>query len=298
MINYQSHGYGKFILDEDSITAFETGLSKFDCSLSRKQVYNILFDMTKSGYLAGSRVMSLISNNLSAETAEDVIADCLRFIVPATINKYLPVEVYDKYNAQMFTAVIQLLASGNFNQPSTQQLLLSSVLGFAQGETQRNLVYKWFLLGKISDESGKEISGIDISIEHRHNMVKKIFGSRSIEHSAKKECFAKLAKLDQSDKLSLTQTFCEAVVPTAETKREVWKRLFGGKETLSLDAMENLCYGFKQLTQRELLTEFAEDFFERIEEVVNTKAVSVARYYYFLLQPNMRADADEIALFE
>ena len=43
------------------------------------------------------------------------------------------------------------------------------------------------------------------------------------------------------------------------------------------------CAGFKQFSQRELLEEFADDFFVRIEQVVQTKAKSISETIYLYL---------------
>ena len=55
------------------IQALETGLYKLESSLDRKQIYNILFDMIKSGKIAGSRLLKIVMNNLEHEKAVDVL---------------------------------------------------------------------------------------------------------------------------------------------------------------------------------------------------------------------------------
>ena len=76
--------------------------------------------------------------------------------------------------------------------------------------------------GKVTSLSGKPISGVDINVKVRHDMVRNIFKSSVIPHQNKKECFAMLAKLDTSDMLGRTQKFCEAVVPNPSSKRETF----------------------------------------------------------------------------
>lgn len=91
--NYMVYGYGKFIIDEHSFRHFENSqFIKLDCRLSRKQIYNILFDMVRTGQAAGSRVLQFIAKNLSDENAEEILNDLLKSIVPALIGKYVPIE--------------------------------------------------------------------------------------------------------------------------------------------------------------------------------------------------------------
>jgi hypothetical protein len=48
-----------------TIRALETGLHKIESSLDRKQIYNILLDMTISGSVAGIRVIEIIKHNMA-----------------------------------------------------------------------------------------------------------------------------------------------------------------------------------------------------------------------------------------
>lgn len=73
-----------------------------------------MFDMIKSKDIAGSQLLQIIINNLSGETAEDVLTDVLRSIVPTIINKYLPIDSFDASNAKMFKTMIEILKSGRF----------------------------------------------------------------------------------------------------------------------------------------------------------------------------------------
>jgi len=56
--------------------------------------------------------------------------------------------------------------------------------------------------------------------------------------------------------------------------------------------------GFKQISQRDLLGEFAEEFFTKIEGIVYSKSNNIAEYYYLFLQPNIMASEEEIKRFE
>ena len=69
--------------------------------------------------------------------------------------------------------------------------------------------------------------------------------------------------------LGKTKFFCESAVPEIEKKREAWTNIFSGKlDKESLLITGEFCAGFKQFSQRDLLNEFADDFFTRIEQVV------------------------------
>lgn len=94
----------------------------------------------------------------------------------------------------------------------------------------------------------------------------------------KKQAMDTLAKIDQSDMLGLTQQFCISAVPDIENKRAVWARLFdfSNENKLSLYQTDELCLGFRQYSQRDMVVEFREDFFKRIDNVIKTQGKNIA----------------------
>ena len=99
LLNYQAHGYGKFFIDEKSLKSFEmVPLKNITCRLTRKQIYNILFDMTITGAVAGSRVLALCIANMEDEQAEEILNDLIKATIPVLIKKYVPSSSISKYN--------------------------------------------------------------------------------------------------------------------------------------------------------------------------------------------------------
>ena len=128
LINHGAHGYGKFIYDEQTLLAFHSKMNQIEDKLDRKLAYNYMYDMIKSGKIAGARVLSIIQNNIENETAEDVLQDNFKWAIPAIIGKYIPMEQYVNMNKGLFESTLKILASGNIKAASTQELLLDSVI--------------------------------------------------------------------------------------------------------------------------------------------------------------------------
>ena len=102
-INHGAHGYAKFVLDEQTVMALESGLYKLQNSLDRKHIYNMLFDMTISNQMPGSLVLHIILKNLTASNeSEDVLTEVLSSIVPKIIRKYISVDEKDMYYDEFF----------------------------------------------------------------------------------------------------------------------------------------------------------------------------------------------------
>ena len=157
LLNHGVHGYGKFVYDEQTLRSFQTNLHKISDKLDRKQAYNVMYDMIKGGRIAGARVLDIINKNIGNETAEDILQDNFKSLIPTIIGKYIPMDQYVKTNQDLFESTLKILASGQFTVPSTQELLLNSIISFANGDKQLNIIYEWFMKDKITDLKGKVI---------------------------------------------------------------------------------------------------------------------------------------------
>ena len=54
-----------------------------------------------------------------------------------------------------------------------------------------------------------------------------------------------------------------------------------------------MCRGYAQSSQKEILSQFADAFFEKIENLVEKAAWSQSRYIYLFMQPKLYATAEE-----
>lgn len=200
----------------------------------------------------------------------------------------------------LWELVNYILTSGRYKESSsTQELLFTTLIDFAQSEAKLAWVTQLFLEQdcKMTDGKGNPVENLTVSTRQMHSMVKRIFSSKNVPLEKKQEAMAKLEAADNSDLLGRTKKFCEAALPTAENKRAIWARLFDGKEDVPMLQVWELCAGWKQLAHRDLIQEFDTVFFERIEQVVATKHISFSEAYYWYLQPNMLATDEEIARF-
>mmetsp|Transcript_9046 Transcript_9046/g.10651 ORF Transcript_9046/g.10651 Transcript_9046/m.10651 type:complete len:107 (+) Transcript_9046:2503-2823(+) len=58
-----------------------------------------------------------------------------------------------------------------------------------------------------------------------------------------------------------------------------------------------MCRGYFQYSQMDLLAQFGDEFFERIETFIDKAAWSQARYVYHFLQPKLQATDVELQRF-
>ena len=138
-----------------------------------------MYDMIKSKRISASRVLAIILGNVENETAEDILQHLFQRLVPVIVGKYLPIEEYESTTRSLFELSLKLLASGRFTAPSTKELFVDQAISFSNGKSLE-LVLKWFLTDKVTDPTGKEIPGIELSLKRKHQMIEKIFTSKTI----------------------------------------------------------------------------------------------------------------------
>jgi hypothetical protein len=192
-INYKNHGFAKFLLDDKTLSALEKDLLKIESSMSRKQLYSIMEDMLKQNHLCGARLLDIIKTQLVGETAVDVISSVMRGVVPLVIKNYIPLEIYEKTHHDIFELYLDgILASGTIKDMSTKHLVLDSILTSARNEDHIQLLIKWFKEGAIFTTKGKKLEDVDLSLKHKHEIMKQIWGSDVVTLKEKEELMAML----------------------------------------------------------------------------------------------------------
>jgi len=91
-INHGGYGYAKFVVDPKSLSAFEGSLNKIESSISRKQLYYILFDMIKNNEISGAQWLNIVKKQMASEVSTDVISIVFKLMIPTVIGSYIPLE--------------------------------------------------------------------------------------------------------------------------------------------------------------------------------------------------------------
>jgi len=179
---------------------FEEKLGKIEDSMSRKQLYNIMFDMLKHHKISGAQLLDICTKQMQGESAQDVIADVLRFVIPSCIKSYIPLDMYMKYHNDIFELLIDgILSSGTIKGESTQHLIFDSALISARNEAHLKLLVDWYESGKVANTKGKEIQGFTLSLKQKHSMIRRIWASATIPLEKKQALLDDISKTENSD---------------------------------------------------------------------------------------------------
>lgn len=120
--------------------------------------------------------------------------------------------------------------SKNLDQP-TKNLLLDTLIKSANTKTQLERL-KVIFYGKSYTTENLSLNTekpTEVSVQHKHAIVKAFFRSKEATEEAKKAMMAALEAIPEGkDNLELTQRYCEAADPTA--KEAMWNMYFDFSE--------------------------------------------------------------------
>jgi len=254
--------------------------------------------MVSFGNVAGSRAMKVIVKNLENETAEDILSLVLNQLVPVTIKKYLPVDSTTATAKEMFGVSRSLLESGRFTDESTQQMLVTSLIQFAKSESDKKMLLSWFNRSDDGVTGSKDQVIGKLTLKQKHMIVKVVYSSLEITLEVKEAAMAKLSET-KSDLLDQTKAFCCSALPDKANKRKIWDSLFGTEfDSLSLLDHGEYCAGFMQQSQMEMLAEYTDEFFAKIEDCVAKKPRNNSESIYGNLAPIINTNDADIKKFE
>jgi hypothetical protein len=148
LLNYGDWGYGKFLIDDNSLEAFKNGLDKIESSLSRKLIHNTLSIMTRDAKLSANLFSDIIKNQIYKETNQDIIQEQLAMNLCVILNNYVP----GKYQSFEKNEMIQFLL-GNFlprtEVPEIKELIITATIRLSCTEEHikmvRILIYMYSL---------------------------------------------------------------------------------------------------------------------------------------------------------
>lgn len=264
--------------------------------MSRKQLYNIMKDMLSTDHLklgepepilSGAQTLEICKTQLMQETAADVITDTLNWLIPVIINRYLPHDLYQKYQGEIFEMILDgILTSGTLKQDkSTRHLAIDALLRSTRNESHYQMLITMFEEGYVINSAGKKLEDCELSLKHKYEIVKRVYSSESIDIAHKMKLMAKMEEdKSNADWLENCKSYSEAALP--ENKEKMWAEYFT-EDVLKweLHKFQNSHMGFNQPQQRSLTEKFENEWFDRILSVTSKYGRSVVESYFYTLRP-------------
>jgi aminopeptidase N len=271
LINDDDLTYAKLRLDERSMAAVVERISGLESSLARALCWSAAWDMVRDAELATRDYLALVCSGLPAETDINLVTATLRQMQSALAQFADPAWAPTGWQRLADTARTAL---ADAEPGSGLQLAWARTLASASRRPEELSVLRGWLDG--TDVPDR----LAIDTDMRWSLL-----SALVAHGAAggPEIEAELDR-DRTASGERAAALAQALVPTAEGKAEVWRRVTG-PDPLPNWLQRALLQGFQHPSQVELTAPYLQRYFEVVGEVWATRDSEPAQDFVQLAYP-------------
>jgi hypothetical protein len=124
--------------------------------------------------------VTICQSQLIDEVEPDVLQDLLggrNAIVQGTIKQYIPLDVYEKFNHDIFEMLLVILTKDTIKDKSTVHLVMDGLISCAIMESDIEMLINWFKTGFVHDIKGNKLENVEVSKKHKHALAIRIWSS-------------------------------------------------------------------------------------------------------------------------
>jgi aminopeptidase N len=272
LVNDDDLGYAKVRLDEHSLRALVSGRGRFTESLPAAICWASVWDMARDGELAARDYLALVLAG-AASITDIAVLQALLTRASVAIRRFADPAWRPAGMAQFAAALRDLL--GRAVPGSDEQLAFCEA--FAEVATSpEDLDLLAGLLG-----GSATIDGLAIDTEMRWRLLHRL-ASRGV--AGQEQIDAELDR-DFTDAGERHAACARAAIPTPEAKSRAWNEIVNGD--LPNAAFRSTLSGFQDPDQDDLLTPYAEPFFDAVAGIWRDWGSDMARYFAEMAYPTM-----------
>ena len=283
LLNYQDEAFVKVQLDEHSLAFLKENLANVDDELTRMLIWKSLFDMVKGGQFSGLQFALIADQAILHEKSDSILEALFLFITtylfeltPSVINKNI-------IQPKFFASTLQRLHQTEKTNTNRTVLLTNHLIQFASFGEERG-VDNIVRLALWLDDKDPELEKIHLTIANRWSIVRKLHRYPRFSSTTQQEYFAKVNKLDQSDRSQIHGRYCEAMRAVGPERAQMWKNFLDPTHKVSIRFFQQETQGYNHSLQNK--EEHAELFFNEIENVFKIHSGEFAANFYNGLFPH------------
>jgi aminopeptidase N len=282
LLNDEDLSYTKLRLDPGSLSTVVTHIAGLDSSLARALCWAAAWDMTRDAELAAREYVALVCAGLPKESDINLVTATLRQ-VQTTVSAYAdPTWIPTGWALLADTALAALRTA----EPGSG-FQLAWARGFAAAVRRPSdlaVVRAWL--------SGEEVpAGLAIDTDLRWTLLSTLVAHGAAEPA---EIEAELDR-DRTASGERSAALARALVPTAESKAEIWRRLTGD-EKLPNWLQRSLLQGFHHPSQLSLTEPYREKFFDVVDEIWASRDSETAQEFVLFAYPSVHVNQDTVAM--
>jgi aminopeptidase N len=281
LLNDDDLAYAKIRLDSESWKFALANLGKFEDSLARTMVWMAAWDATRDGETPSSEFVSLVLNNIQAETQGSALMTLLRQLVTVS-SLYVAPETSKATITKVGKRLWELAQAAK--PGSDAQLMFTRFTAKFANTAELGDVLDGLLSGSI------KLNGLTIDQDLRWELLIGLSGLGRVDQAT---IDAELAK----DNTANGQKFAfhaETVVPTAAVKATVWEKLVTDVE-LSNTLVGEGSMAFTDVWDTSLLEDYVDKYFEMVLPAWESRTFKIAEYLIEGLYPTPLASDELVA---
>jgi aminopeptidase N len=256
LVNDEDLSYAKIRLDDHSLRTLIEQIGSFTDPLPAALCWAATWDMCRDGEMAARDYVRLVLSGISSVADISVVQTLLRQAGQA-VRRFADPGWRAPGLALMASRLRDLLGTA----PPGSDAQLAYVRAFAASATSDEDLE---LLTGLMDSSVR-IDGLIVDTDLRWTLLWRLVsrdgGPRNFGPA---EIDAELAR-DATDAGERHAATCRAAIPSADAKRETWRLLTGGQQTIAM--FRATLAGFADPDQRELVERYRADFFAVVGDV-------------------------------
>ena len=281
LVNDEDLTYAKLRLDQRSMATVVSHVSGLDSSLARALVWAAAWDMVRDAELATRDYVALIRAGLPAETDINLVTATLRQ-VQAALNQYADPAWAPTGRELLADTARAALARA---EPGSGFQLAWARAFASTGRSEADLA---MLAGWLDDAGVPD--GLAIDTELRWSLLSALVAAGA---AGPERIDAELDR-DRTASGERAAAQAHALIPTAESKAETWRRLTG-PATLPNWLQRALLLGFHHPAQVELTAPYVPRYFEIVGEIWETHDSEPAQEFVEFAYPTYHVSEDTVA---
>jgi len=282
LLNDDDLSYTKLRLDERSMATVVNHIAGIESSLARALVWNAAWDMLRDAELAARDYVTLVCAGLPAEKDINLVTATLRQAQAALIMYGDPAWAPTGWR-QLADAAVTALAAA---EPGSGFQLAWARAFAAAGRSSTDMATLRGWLDGVDVPEGLRVEA-DLRWEILQSLV-------ALGGAGPEEIEAELDS-DRTATGEREAALARALVPTAESKAETWRRLVGDR-ALPNWLQRSMLQGFQHSAQVELTRPYAAEFFAAVGDVWAQRDGDPAQEFAQLGYPSQQVSDDTVRL--
>jgi len=284
LLNDDDLTYAKLRLDERSMATVVQHIAGLDNSLARALCWHAAWDMTRDAELAARDYVSLVCAGLPAERDINLVTATQRQ-AQATVNMFAD-PAWAPTGMRRLAEIFRTALDGTDPGTGFQLTWARAYAGAARTEGDLAVLAGWL--------RGEGVPpGLKVGADLRWSVLQALV---ALGAAGPGEIEAELDR-DRTTTGEREAAVARALVPTAESKAETWRRL------ISDDALPNwlqraLLYGFQHSTQVELTRPYAAEYFTVVADIWRRRDGDPAQEFAQLAYPSYQVSEETVAMTE